>query len=190
MFGGRGQATLPLQQVKEVKQTKISCYYNRKSPKADQIRSRKCLEQQPSQETEVGVESDEPRGPTAPFWEIRGGSKDHPTAETLAKHLPSIARVGGAEARGRPTRKRPEAENRDQETLGMMAPNQSGRNKGSTRKTGLSRIQSKDKSSADVKGIRSYFEEKAGGDSSTQETEGEKERRAESTRTSSRKEPG
>ena len=81
-------------------------------------------------------------------------------------------------------------ENRDQETLGRMAASQSGKNKGSARKTGPSNAKSKNKSPGKVKGILSYFEAKAGGDSSTQETEGEKERRAESTRTSSRKEPG
>ena len=128
----------------------------------------------------LNEESIKSRGPTAPFWEIRGGSKDHPTAETLAKHLPSIARVGGAEARGRPTRKRPEAEKRDQETLGRMATGQSGKSKGSARKTRPSNVKSKNKSPGKVKGILSYFEAKAGGDSSTQETEGEKERRAES----------
>ena len=55
-LGGQGRPPSPLQEMKEVKQAKISSYYGRKSPKADHVRSRKCLEQQPNQETEVIME--------------------------------------------------------------------------------------------------------------------------------------
>ena len=69
------------------------------------------------------MESTKYRGPTAPFWEIRGESADHPTADTMAKP-PSKAMVGSAEERGRPTRKESQAKKRATWALGMKASSQ------------------------------------------------------------------
>ena len=91
-----------------------------------------------------------------------------------------MARVGGAEARGRPTRKCSVAENRDQETLGKMAASQSRGTKGSARKTGQESRRGKDNPAGSVRVIMSYFEAKAGGKSTNLEMTGDKERRAES----------
>ena len=74
-----------------------------------------------------------------------------------------MARVGGAEARGRPTRKRSVAENRAQETPGKLATGQSRGTKGSAKKTRQESRRDKDNPTGSVRGIRSYFEAKAGG---------------------------
>ena len=86
--GGQGRPPSPLKEMREAKQERISNYFKVKSPKVDQARSRReSVPQsgQSSQETTKTKESTILRGPMAPFWEIRGGSVDHPTAETLAK---------------------------------------------------------------------------------------------------------
>ena len=92
-----------------------------------------------------------------------------------------MARVGGAEARGRPTRKRPLAEHRAQETLGKLATGQSRGTKGSAKKTGQEIRRDKDNSTGSVRGIRSYFEGKAGGKSTNLEMPENMERRADSS---------
>lgn len=70
------------------------------------MRSRKEIKPQPEPKREPeNKESNYSRGPTASFWKIRGGSKDHANTETLVRTTPSEARVGGAKASGRPTRK-------------------------------------------------------------------------------------
>ena len=89
-----------------------------------------------------------------------------------------MARVGGAEERGRPTRKRSAGKDRDQETLGMMAESQSRGKKGSTSKTGHKGKRDKGNSIGKVKDIRSFFEEKAGGKSTSQEKPGNEQRGA------------
>ena len=96
----------------------------------------------------------------------QGGSKDHPTAETLVPTTTSEARVGGAEESGRPTRKRGKGEDRKLDFLGRKATSSSKGGKDSARKSGKVHIKEEGNQAGKVTGIRKYFEEKAGGLSS------------------------
>ena len=98
----------------------------------------------------------------APFWEIRGGSKDHPTAETLVPVAPSTARVGGAEESGRPNSQRWQGENRAKVAQGRKASGQGKGERGSTQRSGH-RQGGKGSQTGKVQGIKTYFEAKAGG---------------------------
>ena len=98
-MGAQGRQPSPLQEAKEVKQAKLTHFFGSKSPKAREIRSRKEPELQPELQPKQTKESNKSRGPMAPFWEIRSGSKDHSTAETLDPTTPSEARVGLAEGK-------------------------------------------------------------------------------------------
>ena len=89
----------------------MTLYYGFKSPKAKEARQRVNLETQSLQETPTQETEDRSnmghiinRGLTALFWEINGGSADHPTADTMA-HPPSVAMVGSTVESGRPTRR-------------------------------------------------------------------------------------
>ena len=168
-LGGQGRPPSPLL---ERKQAKISCYLKEKSPKAENARARKRPDPgTSSQEITENVESINNRGPTAPFWETRGRSQNLPTAETLAGNLPSESRVGGAVVWGRPTRKRSEDKDRDQETLalGKMTPGRRKGLKGSTGKAPKVK-EVRSKQAGMVRDIRLFFEEKVGSLSSSQET--------------------
>ena len=167
-MGGQGRPPSPLQ---ESKQAKISYYIRVKSPKAESARTRKHPEPgTSSQETPENEESNTNRGPTAPFWETRGRSQYLPTAETLAENQTSISRVGGAVVWGRPTRKRPQEMEKDQETLalGKQTPSRRGRKKGSTNRTSKTKEVGGNQAGK-VKDIRKYFEEKAGSSAPSQE---------------------
>ena len=102
------------------------------------------------------------RGPEVPFWEIRGGSTDHPTADTRAQE-PSVALVGSAEVRGRPARKECGKKKRTQWVLGKLA---AGHKEGKEGSTGEGpRKQRKGKDTPHRKGIediRTFFEAKEG----------------------------
>ena len=101
--------------------------------------------------------------PGSAHWETRGRSQNLPTAETLAGNLTSEARVGGAEVWGRPTRKRPQEKNREQENLalGKMTPGRRKGMKGSATKTPKSK-QERGKQQGKVSDIRMFFEAKEG----------------------------
>ena len=167
MVGGQGRPPSPLQ---ESKQAKISCYLRVKSPKAENARTRKHPDPgTSSQETPENEESTNNRGPTAPFWETRGRSQYLPTAETLAENQTSISRVGGAVVWGRPTRKRPQEMEKDQESLalGKQTPGRKKGKKGSTNKP--SKIKEVGgNQTGKVTDIRKYFEGKVGSSASNQ----------------------
>ena len=102
------------------------------------------------------------RGPTAPFWEIRGGSADHHTADTMAQP-PSVAMVGSAVESGRLTRKESRLKKRTHWVLEKQAPSQEeGKGKlviGDSRKQGKSR----GNPGGRIQDIRRYFEGKGRG---------------------------
>ena len=101
-------------------------------------------------------------GPQVPFWEIRGGSTDHPTADTRAQQ-PSVALVGRAEERGRPARKDSGQKKRTQWALGKLAAGSKDREEDSPKeghrkhRKGRGTPQGKG-----IKDIRSFFEAKEG----------------------------
>ena len=108
------------------------------------------------------MEQNQLRGPQVPFWEIRGGSTDHPTADTRAQQ-PSMALVGRAEERGRPARKDSGQKNRTQWALGKLAAGSKEREEDSPKEG--HRKQKKDRGTPQGKGIRDirmFFEAKEG----------------------------
>ena len=108
------------------------------------------------------MEQNQLRGPQVPFWEIRGGSTDHPTADTRAQQ-PSMALVGRAEERGRPARKDSGQKKRTQWALGMMAAGSNERKEVPVKEG--HRKQRKGRGTPQGKGIkdiRSFFEAKEG----------------------------
>ena len=108
------------------------------------------------------MEQTQIRGPQVPFWEIRGGSTDHPTADTRAQQ-PSVALVGRAEARGRPAKKDSELKKRTQWALGKLAASSKDREEESPKEG--HRKQKKGRDTPQRKGIRdirSFFEAKEG----------------------------
>ena len=145
------------------KQARISSYFLKKSPKAETVRSRK-RSTGPTAEEENTKESNNSRGPCAPFWEIRGSSKDCPTADTLVNPT-SKTRVGGAEECGRPTGKQRKGENRKFNFLEQEAPRSSNRKKDSTTGPGQ-KVRGKGNQLRNVKDIRNFFEERVGGTNS------------------------
>ena len=102
------------------------------------------------------------RGPQVPFWEIRGGSTDHPTADTKAQP-PSVALVGSAVAWGRPTREAERNKKRSHWVLGRQAASLEERKeksaRGGTRKQRGGRDSPAGKR---IKDIRQFFEAKGG----------------------------
>ena len=112
--------------------------------------------------------------------ELRDGYADHPTAETLAKSLPSKARVGGAEESGRPTRKHGTGEDRKQGFLEKKATGSSKGRRDSARKLRQKQVEEERNQKGKVIGIIDYFEEKVGGPTSNLGTSGKQQRRADS----------
>ena len=115
---------------------------------------------------------------------------DHPTAETLAKPLPSKARVGGAEESGRPTRKRGNGEERKTDFLAKKVTSCSKENKGSASKSARKSTREESNQAGKVQGIKKYFEEKAGGLPPNLGKEGKEERRVGSLDPTLVEEPG
>ena len=122
--------------------------------------------------------------------ELRDGYADHPTAETLAKSLPSKARVGGAEESGRPTRKHGTGEDRKQGFLEKKATGSSKGRRDSARKLRQKQVEEERNQKGKVRGIRDYFEEKAGGLSSNLKTKWKEDKRVGSMDPALEEEPG
>ena len=142
----------------------MTAFFLNKSPKAAQARekARKLTAEGQSQETADMEPNKITRGPKAPFWGTRGGSTDHPTADTRAQQ-PSVALVGRAEARGRPAKKDSGQKKRTQWALGKLATSNKDREEESTKEG--HRKQKKGRDTPQRKGIRdirSFFEAKEG----------------------------
>ena len=90
----------------------------------------------------------------------KSGSADHPTAETLAQAPSSEARVGGAEARGRPTRKCRQGEDRVEVTLGRMESSLGKGKKASTKKSRPKNKGEGGNQAGKVRSIWNFFEER------------------------------
>ena len=76
---------------------------------------------QGNQQMEKTKESNTSRGPTAPFWETRGGKHCHPTADAMDPVLPSKAMAGCTEESGRSARIRRQEGNGIEWVLGKQA---------------------------------------------------------------------
>ena len=98
-FGGLGQAALPLQQVKEAKQAKVTYYFGSMSPKAKEAKLRNSPDPNIKMMESINIE-----GATDPLIRDMVGSTDHPSEDTMDQHQPSMALVGSLVASGRAAR--------------------------------------------------------------------------------------
>ena len=107
------------------------------------------------------MEQKQHRGPQVPFWEIRGGSRDHPTADTKAQPT-SVALVGGAKASGRPTNDKRRQKKRTQWALGQEASSGNKRERKLTNEGPRKQGAGGDNQRTRMQDIRRFFEEKGG----------------------------
>ena len=99
-----------------------------------------------------------------PFWELRGESADHPTADTMAK-LPSKAMADGAEECERPTNKERQQKKRANWAQGNQASSHSKGKERSAKETKNSKGKGKNTPQDRFSDIRQWFEAKGRGES-------------------------